>query len=299
MSWFYLALLAPLFFAIVNLIDDNLVHHVYKGPYFGAIISGFFGALPLASLIFLDRQAVNPTVALMGVMAGVLTGVYYFFFFKALELESPSIVIAMFSLTPAAVPFLAYLFLGERLLAVQILGFIVVLLASFGLAMTEVRKFKFTKALKHVLAAALIFDIVSILSKHVYQSTDFYTGYMLFACGMGIGGLYFLLVLAFLKSQNIVKDLKQNAGKIIVLLVLAEFVAIVAEFTQNLAISRGPVSLVKVVGGIQPIYVLMIALLFYRFSPKHFREAAEGGLVKKFSLMSVILVGLYFISINQ
>lgn len=299
MSWFYLALLAPLLFAFVNLIDDNLIHHVYKGPYFGAIISGFFGSLPLLSLLFLKHQSVSPIITFLGISAGFLTVVYYFFYFKALELESPSVVIAMYSLTPATVPILAYFFLGERLIHLQIFGFMIVLLASFGLAVTEVKNFKFTKALKHMIVAALIFAVVSIFSKRVYQNTDFYIGYMLFAFGMGVGGLYFLLVLVFLKTNNIVKDLKKNANKILALLVLAEFIAIIAEFTGNLAVSRGPISLVKVVEGVQPIYVLLIALLFYRFSPKHFREAAEGGLLKKFSLMALIIFGLYFIGVNS
>jgi len=38
-----------------------------------------------------------------------------------------------------------------------------------------------------------------------------------------------------------------------------------------------------------------MALLLYPLSPKHFREAAEGQLVKKFTLMAIITAGLYII----
>lgn len=302
MSWFYLALLAPFFFAIVNLIDDNLIHHVYKGPYLGVIISGIFGSLPIVSLLFLDTISASPLVVALAILAGFLTTVYYFFYFRALELESPSVVIAMFSLTPATVPIISYFLLGERLTYNQLIGFTIVLIASLALALVEIkgiRKIKFTSALIPVLVAAAIFDVIAIISKYVFQNTNFYTGYMYFSLGMGIGGYYFLLILLFLKTRNIWSDIRRNSKKILGLLVIAEFIAIAAEFTQNLAISRGPVSLVKVVEGIQPIYVLLIALLFYKFSPKHFREAAEGGLTKKFSLMFVIIIGLYFIGLNS
>ncbi len=296
MDWFLLALLAPLFFAVVNLIDDNLIHHVYRGPYFAVIISGLFGAIPLISLLFKELEPLSASLAVAGMTAGFLTAVYYYFYFKALEVEYPSVVIAMFSLTPATVPILAYFFLDERLSYMQLLGFMIVLLASLGLALTEVKKMKFTKALVPVLIAASIFDVVAILSKYTYDHTTFYNGYMLFSLGMGLGALFFMFILRYLKTENVLKDLKRNSFKIITLMVIAEAIAIAAEFTQNLAISRGPVSLVKVIEGIQPIYVLLIALIFYPVVPKYFREAKEGNLVKKFSLMAMIVFGLYLIS---
>lgn len=298
MSWFYLALLAPLLFAIVNLIDDNLIHHVYKSSYFGAIISGLFGAIPLFALLFLSPNQISVSVLVMGVLAGFLTTVYYFFYFKALELDSPSVAIALYSLSPAMIPFLAFFFLKERLLPSQIAGFIVVLIASFGLALAEVKKFKFSKALLPMATASTMFALTTLQLKYVYEHTNFFTGFMLFSAGMGLGAIYFLLVLKFLKASNFFKDLRRNSRRIFVLFVLSEAIAILAGFTQNLAIERGPVSLVTVVGGAQPIYVLLIALVFYKISPKHFREAAEGGLPKKFALMFVIIFGLFLITLE-
>ncbi|HSX23526.1 MAG TPA: DMT family transporter [Candidatus Saccharimonadales bacterium] len=297
MSWFYIALLSPLLFAIVNLIDDNMIRHVYKSPYFGAIISGLFGAVPLVALALRPLEPVTILVGALATLAGFLTAVYYFFYFRALETESPSVVIAMFSLTPALIPVFARIFLRERLVVMQLVGFAVVLLASFGLGMTEVRKFKFSRALLHVSVAATIYAGVSLFSKYAFLHTDFFTGYMYFSAGLGIGGLYFLLILKFLNGDSFFKDLRHNSKKIISLFIIAEAIAIAAEFTQNLAISRGPVSLVKVIEGVQPVYVLLIALAFYRFSPKHFREAAEGGLIKKFALMSISIIGLFLIHI--
>ncbi|HXE10150.1 MAG TPA: hypothetical protein VN554_01865, partial [Verrucomicrobiae bacterium] len=56
MTWFYLALLAPLLYAIVNLLDDNLLQFVYKSPYVAAVSAGFYGSLPLLSRFFLDAH---------------------------------------------------------------------------------------------------------------------------------------------------------------------------------------------------------------------------------------------------
>lgn len=295
MSWFYLALLAPLLFAIVNLIDDNLVRHVYKSPYYGAIISGLFGAVPLVSLLVRPLDSTTPTVTGLGVLAGFLTAVYYYFYFRALETESPSVVIAMFGLAPAIILVLANVFLGEQLVAKQLVGFGVVLFASFALGLVEIKKFKFSKALFLVATAAALYAVSSLFSKYVFERTSFYTGFMYFSAGMGLGGVYFWLVLRFLKQTDFLRELRRNSKKVLTLFVVAEAIAVAAEFTQNLAVSRGPLSLVKVIEGIQPIYVLLIALLFYRLSPKHFREAAEGGLARKFTLMTIGLAGLFLI----
>lgn len=295
MTWFYLALLSPLLFAIVNLIDDNLIRHVYKSAYFGAIISGLFGAAPLLTLLIASRQGTTPLTAILGMLAGFLTVIYYFFYFRALESESPSVVIAMFSLTPALIPVFASIFLNENLVGLQLLGFAVVLAASFGLAVVEVKRFKFSAAFGHVLVAASLLTVVSLLSKYVFQQTNFYTGFMYISAGMGFGGIYFLLVLKFANGGSFLQDFKKNSKKVITIFIMAEAIAILAEFTQNLAISRGPLSLVKVIEGIQPLYVLLIALAFYKYSPKHFREAAEGGLIRKFALMIIIVFGLALI----
>jgi drug/metabolite transporter (DMT)-like permease len=296
MSWFYLALLAPFFFAVVTLIDDTLVRSVYKGPYFTSMVAGLAGALPLLSRIFLHADSIPIHIGLLALLAGFLTPVYYFFYFRALETESPSIVIAMFGLTPATLPFLAHFLLHEKLAAVQLVGFLIVLLASLSLAVTEVRKFKFSKALSLVLIGVVILDLISILTKHVYQQVDFYPAYLYYSAGMGIGGIYMLMLIYFSKSKDIFKGINKSLKKFFLLFLLAELFNLAAEFVGNLAVSRGPLSLVKVIEWTQPIYVLLIALALYPILPNYFREAAEGKIAKKLALMGVIIVGLMLIN---
>jgi len=296
MSWFYLALLAPLIYAVVNLIDDNLLRFVYKGPYLAAAVSGVFGALPLISLFFVNWTPISMSLAGLMLLAGFLTTIYYFFYFKSLAVESPSVVIAMLGLVPATLPILAYFYLDERLSAVQLIGFSIVLLASLGLAMTELKKFKFSAALVPVLIVVAILDVTSLLTKYVYERAEFYPAYMLFLVGLGLGGIYFGLIMLFDSKKHDLSVFKKSIHKLFVIFVMVELLAVAAEFTSSLAISRGAVSLVRVVEGIQPLYILLIALLLYPLSPKHFREAAEGKLIKKFSLMILIVAGLYLIS---
>jgi len=251
----------------------------------------------LISLFFIDWTPITIAQTALMLLAGFLTAVYYFFYFKSLAVESPSVVIAMLGLVPATLPILAYFLLDERLTSTQLIGFIVVLIASLALAMTEVKKFKFSAALLPVLIVVTILDTTSLLTKYVYDQAAFYPAFMVFSIGLGLGGIYFALIMFFDKRKHDLSIFKRSIHKLFVIFVVVELLAVGAEFTSSLAVSRGAVSLVRVVEGIQPMYLLLIALLLHPLSPKHFREATEGQLVKKFGLMIVISSGLVLINI--
>jgi drug/metabolite transporter (DMT)-like permease len=296
MSWFYLALLAPLLYAVVNLLDDNLLSFVYKSPYLATVSAGFYGSLPLLSRIFIHAHALSLQLALLAGGAGFLTLAYYFFYFKGLQSDSPSIVIALFSLAPATIPFLAHFIVHEHLSVGEIGGFVAVLLASMGLAVSDLRKLKFSKALVPIIIAVIFVDAISIMTKYAYQRADFYPVYLYFSGGMGIGAMVFLL-LKFEENKRGILKIKKRLRKLLPIFIAAELVGLAAELTLNLAISRGPVSLVRVIEGIQPMFVLLIALGLYPVSPKFFREAKEGSLVRKFGLMIIAIAGLAIISV--
>jgi len=290
MDWFYLALAAPLLYAVVNLFDDNLLQFVYKSPYLATTFSGFFGAVPLVALTMRPAH-ISGSLAALAVLTGFLTVCYYFFYFKGLESDMPSVVIALFSLAPATIPVFARIFVHERLTSFQLLGFALVLLASLAMATIDIRKLKFSAALLPVVIAVILMDVASILSKHLYQQTEFYGVYMGFCAGMGLGGVSFLL-LKFRDNKQGLAEIKKGIRKVLPFFVAAEAVNVAAEFTLNLAISNGPVSLVKAIEGIQPMFVLAIAIALYSFAPRYFREAEDPQVGRKLFLMFLASFGL-------
>jgi drug/metabolite transporter (DMT)-like permease len=230
-------------------------------------------------------------------LTGLLTLGYYFFYFKGLQSDTPSVVVALFSLAPATIPFLAHFVVHEQLVLPEIIGFVIVLLASLGLSVTDLGKLKFSKALVFVLIGVLIMDIMSITSKYVYNHVDFYPAYLYFSAGMGIGGVIFFL-LKFKENTASIKQISKRIKRLLPVFLLAEASGLAAEFILNLAISRGPVSLVKVIEASQPMFVLLLALGLYPFAPQYFREAGEGHLIRKFVFMGIIVLGLLLVSLT-
>ncbi|MEK7602990.1 MAG: DMT family transporter [Patescibacteria group bacterium] len=295
MSWFYLALLAPLIYAVVNLVDDNMLRHVYKSPHIGAIVSGLFGGLPILSLLLWPAAGIAFQYSAISVICGFLLTLFYYFYFVALDKESPSVVVAFIGSAPILIGALAYIFLGERYTSLQIIGLGIILVSSILLVVNKSEKTHFSKSLVPLLGAAVIICIISVLLKYVYERAPFYPVYLWFCAGMVLGGIYLWLVLYYSKQTKTTKSLKKSLRKYFLLFLITEILAITAEFVMSLAISRGPVTVIRSIEGIQPVYILLISLALYPFYPKLFREVSEGKMVLKFILVSCIVGGLYLL----
>ena len=293
-QWFFVALLSPALFALVTLADDNLVRKVYKSPEFGAIVSGFFALIPLLILPFYPIVFPPVSIMLLAILAGFLTINYYLLYFKALMVESPSIVITLFQMSRAIVPFLAYIFLGELLSKGEYLGFFMIFTAAVGISAVDIKKFRLSKAFPLIVVAATITAVIAILDKTVYQHVRFWDGYIFFCLGMGLGA--FTLTRVTTEGKKFYGQFFSKFKSFILLFLITELLNIGAEMSLGYAISQGPVSLVKVIEGIQPFFVLFFALLLYPFLPQYFREASEKHLMRKILFMLVMLLGLYIIS---
>ncbi|QQG40609.1 MAG: EamA family transporter [Candidatus Levyibacteriota bacterium] len=292
-DWFYIALIAPAIWALVNIIDDNLIRGVYRNPYFGTIISGFFALLPVLSVFFIPISIPSLPVIIFSFLAGFLVVSAYWFYFKALMSDSPSIIVALWTLTAAMLPFLAFVFLQETLQFKQYVGFVIILVASMILSVVNIKKLTFSKTFFFMIIASIFIAITSILEKYIYTHIDFWSGFIFISIGMGLGALFFSI--SFKAGRMFFKEFQGKFRKYIWIFLFSELLNILAVFFSNLAISKGPVSLVKVVEGMQPFYVLLYAIVFYPFFPNYFREATQENKLKKVLCMMIIILGLYFI----
>jgi drug/metabolite transporter (DMT)-like permease len=208
------------------------------------------------------------------------------------------VIVAIQSLAPASLPVLAAVFLGERLNSLQIIGLFVVLLASFGLSISrdELNKPKLSKAMPHLMVLVVLLNVISLLQKHVYNSTtNFTSAYLLFSLGIGLGGVCYLLMILRAKHLHDLTVFNRKLRHIVPVFLGVELISIFAEYVSNLAVSKGPVSLVRVIEGIQPVYVLFIALLLAPFWPKFFRETYDKDTARKLILMVFCLAGLFLV----
>ncbi|MCP4146770.1 MAG: EamA family transporter [bacterium] len=293
MNWFYIALISPALWAVVCLFDDNLVRDVYRNAVYGAIISGVMSLSILVILPFIEITIPSWEIQLAALAAGMVFVYSYVFYFRALESEYPSVTVALWNLTSVFVPVLAYIFLDEVLNGTQYFGLFLIILASFSLSVLDVRKFKFSKALYLMMFASFLTAGTALIEKYIYLRTDFWSGFVFLSIGMGVGG--FSLMVITKQGRCFIGDFNKKLKKWIWVFVISELINVAAVLVSNLAISKGPVSAVKVIEGVLPIYMLIFAVILHYFFPQYFREGKNKGALKKGLLMALMIIGLYFV----
>ena len=294
MSWIYLALLVPLIYAIITLIDDNLLSYVYRSPRVAAAISGLFGVLPALIVVAIaDVDKVPLKLVLLSLATGALTVISYYLYFQGLSRASPSVVAALMSLSPAIIPFIAYFAVGERLGLAAILGFMIVIVAAVCYSMVEMGEFRLSKAIIPVFIAGLSLDFVAIINKYVYTHTSFLNAYFYYCIGLVVAGIIFMSMFNQSDKKTLATIFQRRYILLVLLLVIAEIMALVAGFMFCKALSMGPVSLVAAIENIQPIFVLLITLSFFKLAPQFFLEAENPGIKTKALLSLAMIFGVY------
>ncbi len=294
-NWLLLALIAPFLWALVVLIDDNLLRKVYRSAGFGAMVAGLFGLFPFLYLsITNDTYTLPPRVLAAAIVSGVLTVAFYYCYFKALGSEEPSTTVAMLNLMPAFVVVLAAMFLHEHLHTKQYTGIGIIILSSTYLGLIGTKRFKLHKAMLYVITGSFLYAVASILAKFAYEKAAFRTVYPWISFGFFLAGD---VIYIFGRHSAEAKRVAKKAGIALILIMLSiELLNFGAEFTQGLAISRGPVSIIRTIEGIQPLYMLLLAVVLGPFLRSFFREQIDKNFPKKVASMLVMLAGLYLIA---
>lgn len=308
-NWLIISFLAPLFWALVNIIDVYFVNGVYKDATDGAVMVGLFQILPgLGALYFVrgfDFLSVLPVLGL-AVLGGFFYNLSFYYYFKALFRD---IDVALFqilwSLTVVVVPILAFLFLGERLTLLQYAGMGIVLFGCVLLSLNKKIKGKFSWNYFGIMILAVIFTSLSmILEDSVYSSlgnahTGFFVGFAFFSFGGALSGIIF----AVFRKRSPLSMLK----KYYKVFVITEFVQLIGVVASQRAISIAPsVSFVAVVETFIPVFILIFSsfVLFYmkNISKKKtelvsviYREQIQGVGVKIIAAI-IMSVGVYILN---
>src|SRR3989344_5929656 len=132
--WLVFALLAPLLFAIVHVVDSYCVDDIYDKPWLGMIVSAIASLivfLPAPYLLPLIDSS-NITLQLVGaaVIAGVIIQINQAIYFEALDHSDASIVTAYWNMIPAFVPLVSFFVFQEQLSVKSYVGIFILVFSS-------------------------------------------------------------------------------------------------------------------------------------------------------------------------
>lgn len=322
--WLLLAFIAPLFWALVNIVDVYFVSEVYKDELDGTIITGLFQVIPffILGLFFLKiniKQFINLSpgngiitvdpLLLLGFLGGFLFTSSFFFYFKALfKQKDVAFLQIIWGLTIIAVPILAFLFWGEKLPIVSYAGMGLTLAGAIFLSFNKSLRNKLSfRYLAIMLSAVIIFSLSMVFEDRVYGELTlrgfgdqgFLLGFLCFSLGSVFCGLFF----AILSKRNPIPLIKEY-GHIFILL---EGITFFGNLSSQRAISVAPsVSFVATIETFVPVFVMVFSLiiLFYfsfilakrtKTFEKIYREQLDGIWIKIIATV-IMAMGVYIIS---
>jgi drug/metabolite transporter (DMT)-like permease len=193
-SWFFIALGAPLLWAISNIIDKALVSRYFQNKGTGALmifsaVSGMI-VMPFVAIVHPGVTEVSGVNALIMIASGLTTVFGLIPYFYALRRDDASLVVPIFQVIPVFNYILARIFLGEQLTSMQLLAGALIILGAVGISAnySQRRIHLKGKTLSLMLLSSLLMSLTNFLFKKVgleetFWSTTFwaYVGYALAA----------------------------------------------------------------------------------------------------------------------
>jgi len=296
MSWIILVLIATLLWAIMS-----IIHKFVRVEYFENTLGYLVFITPTvfyaAILLFLEPFTIlGLKETTMLILTGILIFFGGYFYIEAIHKEEVSRVVILFGVSPLFVLTLSTIFLNEILTIKQYMAFILIFIGSILISFKKIEeKIKLSTGAICVLASAFFFSVHKVILKYI--STINITTVMIYRESGYLLAIISLLIFYPKARQYTKKVIRDMNLKKTLLVYSAEIIGMSGMFFSYLALQRGPVSLVSVLEGFEPIFVLILAITISRFIPKILKEEIN---IKTITIktISIILMlgGLYMIT---
>lgn len=309
MNWFFIAVLAPLFWSINTHFDKFILSKYNKGRGVGSVFlfSIFFSLLfSIAVFVIKYGEITSNTTRsnfLLFLIPGIMSSFGFFFYLQSLKSEESSVVVALFQVSPVFAYFLGYIFLGEILTTTQIISSLTVLIGacilSFDIEEIEGKiKVKWEMA-GYIILSALFFALNDVL----FKKFTIFEGSFVVSLFWQHLGIFIIGMAFFLLSKNYRDDflglIKNNRVKIFIFNGFSELFYVLGGLLSNLATLFAPVVLVLVVNTYQTVFTFVIGITLTVFLPNITTEKiSKRHLIQRILAIVIILLGSYFLYLD-
>ena len=302
MSWFFIALCAPLLLACANHNDKFLLSRYLKEKSIGSIVifsSLFSGvAILIVSFIQPDVYDVSLVQGSAVVATGMLSVVAVVCYLYALDLDEASFVTPFYQTVPIIAYILGYFILGETITLAQGLAAFVILAGALSLSFEFGRRgVRFKRAVVALMLAACFLSAINgVIFKLIALDKGFWVSLFWGFVGQVMAGLA-LLVGVPRYRRDFLGLFKQQKLAGIGLIALSRTLTSVSEAVTLYATLLAPVALVLLVNSFQPLFVMTFGVVLTLFFPRVTRESlGRRKMLQKGAGIGLMLVGGYLIS---
>lgn len=300
MSWFAIALVGPILYAVANHTDKYLLTRYVRHGEVGAMVifSAIFSLIALPVVI-----AIQPAVFDVSLVRGVLLALNgtlivlaLLCYFYALHEDEASYVVPLYQMIPIFGFVLGYVLLGETITRGQALASLVIIVGALILSLDLAEEIRIKRrVVLWMLGASFCATLNGVLFKWLALDTGFWPATFWSLVGkILMGPLCFALVPSYRKQ--FLHMFKANSVPVLSLNALSETLFMVGEAAMQFASLLAPVALVLLVNSLQPFFVLILGILLSVFLPAIGSESmTRKQLTQKVLGTATIIAGTVFI----
>ncbi len=295
--WLFYALLTPLFWSVVHVMDSHCVDEVFEKPWMGMITSALTSTVVIVFLPFIlpyidTTDSVSLYYIGLAVLAGVFIQLSQFFYFQSLANSEAGIVAAYWNLTPAILPMVSYFLFRDVLSMNQYVGIGLLIMTSVGFCLIDGNIHARWNTFFMMLIASGLQVTALLIEDHVFDHVNYLTGFFFITLGLIIAGVMPLFI------PHVFKVFMRNMRKLsqaMHILFGIEIINLCALATSQKAIALGNPSLVAAVETSVPAYTFVLSILLIEIVPRLGDPEALGKLGQKIIFVVVMIFGVWLI----
>ncbi len=276
MHWFFIALIGPFLWSLVNHADKYLLSK-YSGEKEGGvgslmIFSTLFSVFLLPVVFLLDQTIFSVSFfnIVILLVVGVLNAISILLYMYALEKDEASVVVPFFQLIPVFGYFLGYLILGEIVDTQKIVAASMIILGAMVLSLefNEERRITLKKNVLLLMGMStfllafseVLFKLVSV------EEGSFWSSIFWNYSGLVVVGLVLFTCVKNYRVEFI--DLLRTSGKkILSINISSEMITIIGNLVFSYATLLAPIALVMTVNAYQPAMVFILGIILTLYAP--------------------------------
>jgi len=294
MNWLIFTILACLLYAVVAVFNKYLLGQ--RATTKPIVFTFWLGILSIFSFVLIPFGLHWPGWPAFGL--DIIVGIVYFFailyFYEAVDINEASRVSSLTGgLTPIVVLFFSLVLLNESLTISQLLAFFLLVGGAFLISFKKSRGGlkSSVKGIWFIILTIILSAIYWVLEKYIFENQGFVTGFLWTRLGFILTAAAILVWPAW--RRKIFYSESQLTLKISSLFVVSKLFAAFGSLFIHLALLLGSASLVNALGGMQYVFLLILAIILSKKFPNFLKEETSGGvLVQKIAAVLLIVSGL-------
>jgi len=234
------------------------------GPYktfFWSQLAGLFFVLVLIS-VFTFTLNIPAWIIFLLPIAALFYSAGYLLFMKGFEIGNISIVAAIMNLWAVFTMLIAFIFMGQRLSALQSIGVLMIIsgatLASLNWSDLKNKRFQLSSGVKETVLGAFFFGVFWNISEVISEKI----GWLLTTLFVKIGIILFLLLLSFLIKRELC--LTKASPKTKLMVVLMGIIEAGAVAIVNFGLTIGDAILITPIASALSVVTITMAIIFLK-----------------------------------